>query len=40
MKIEFLGVRGNIEASAAYYSKHSGVLIDEKIHFYLGEKGS
>ena len=38
LKIEFLGTRGNIEASAPYYSKHSGVLVDEKILFDLGEK--
>jgi len=38
VKIEFLGTKGNIEASAPYYSKHSGVLIDEKILFDLGEK--
>lgn len=38
MKIEFLGVRGNIEAFAPCYSKHSGVLVDGKILFDLGEK--
>jgi len=38
MKIEFLGVKGNIEAFAPYYSKHSGVLVDERILFDLGEK--
>ena len=38
MKIEFLGVKGNIEASAPCYSKHSGIIVDEKILFDLGEK--
>lgn len=38
MKIEFLGTKGNIEASASYHSKHSGVLVDQKILFDLGEK--
>ena len=38
LKIEFLGTKGNIEASNLYYSKHSGVLIDESILFDLGEK--
>jgi len=38
MKIHFLGTRANIEASAPYHSKHSGILIDEKLLFDLGEK--
>lgn len=38
MKIQFLGTKGNIEASSPYHSKHSGVLVDEKILFDLGEK--
>ncbi len=38
MKVEFLGVKGNIEASAPFYSKHSGVLVDGKILFDVGEK--
>lgn len=38
MKIHFLGTRGNIEASAPYHSKHSGILIDGKLLFDLGEK--
>jgi len=38
VKIEFLGTRGNIESSARYHSKHSGVLVDEKILLDLGEK--
>lgn len=38
MKIKFLGTRGNIEPSAPYHSKHSGVLIDNKILFDLGEE--
>jgi ribonuclease BN (tRNA processing enzyme) len=38
LEIEFLGTRGNIEASALGHSKHSGILVDQKILFDLGEK--
>lgn len=38
MKIKVLGTRGEIPASAPYHSKHSGVLIDNKILLDLGEK--
>jgi ribonuclease BN (tRNA processing enzyme) len=38
VKIEVLGTRGNIEVSAPSNSKHSGVLVDEKILFDLGER--
>lgn len=38
MKIKILGTRGEIEESLPYHSKHSGVLIDEKLLLDLGEK--
>jgi ribonuclease BN (tRNA processing enzyme) len=37
MFIKILGTRGRIEHSAPYHSRHSGVLIDNKILFDLGE---
>jgi ribonuclease BN (tRNA processing enzyme) len=37
VKIEFLGTRGNIEASYPFHTKHSGILVDQKILFDLGE---
>jgi ribonuclease BN (tRNA processing enzyme) len=37
MKVKILGTRGEIEASAPYHSHHSGVLLDNKILFDLGE---
>ena len=37
MKIEILGTRGEIPASAPRYRNHSGVLVDGKILFDLGE---
>ncbi|MBD3191834.1 MAG: hypothetical protein GF308_14400 [Candidatus Heimdallarchaeota archaeon] len=38
MKLKFLGTRGYIEPSAPYHSHYSGLLIDDKILFDLGEK--
>lgn len=38
MQIHFLGTRGNIEPTAPYHSKHSGILIDKKVLFDVGEK--
>ncbi|MEA2069764.1 MAG: MBL fold metallo-hydrolase [Asgard group archaeon] len=38
MKIEFLGTRGNVEPSAPCHSKHSGLLVDQKYLFDIGEK--
>lgn len=38
MKIKILGTRGEIKPTLPKHSKHSGVLIDEKIMFDLGEK--
>ena len=38
MKIRFLGTRGEIEASSPRHSKHSGILIDNKILLDCGEK--
>ncbi len=38
MKIKILGTRGEIKPTSAYHSKHSGILIDDKILIDLGEK--
>lgn len=38
MKVEILGTRGNIDKTAPYHSKHSGILVDDAILFDLGEK--
>jgi len=38
MHIKVLGTRGEVESSAPYHSKHSGVLVDETILLDLGEK--
>ncbi len=38
MKIKILGTRAEIEASAPYHSRHSGILIDGEILIDLGEK--
>ena len=38
MKIVLLGTRGEIEMSAPYHSKKSGVLIDDKLLFDFGDK--
>jgi ribonuclease BN (tRNA processing enzyme) len=38
MKIEVLGTRGEIKASMPDHDNHSGVLIDERIMFDIGEK--
>jgi ribonuclease BN (tRNA processing enzyme) len=38
MKIHILGTRGEIDASTPYHSRHSGILIDNKLLFDLGEK--
>lgn len=38
MKVKILGTRGEIEPSAPYHSRQSGVLIDNKLLFDLGEK--
>lgn len=38
MNIKFLGTRGEIKESKPYHSKHSGILIDNKIMLDLGEK--
>lgn len=37
MKIKILGTRGEIKESAPYHSRHSGLLVDGKILFDLGE---
>lgn len=38
MKIKILGTRGEIEESAPYHSKRSGVLLDNKILLDVGDK--
>jgi ribonuclease BN (tRNA processing enzyme) len=38
MRITILGTRGNIEASARGYSKHSGILVDGLILLDVGER--
>lgn len=38
MKITMLGTRGEIEESALYHSKHSGVLIDDMLLLDCGEE--
>ncbi len=38
MKIKILGTRGEIDLSAPRHSRHSGLLVDGKLLFDLGEK--
>ncbi|MFP4664908.1 MAG: MBL fold metallo-hydrolase [Bacteroidales bacterium] len=38
MKIQILGTRGEIDASAPWHSKHSGVLINDELMIDLGEE--
>lgn len=38
MNIKILGTRGEIEPTKPYHSRHSGVLIDNKILFDIGEE--
>jgi ribonuclease BN (tRNA processing enzyme) len=38
MKIKVLGTRGEIEASAPRHSRHSGLLLDGRLLFDLGER--
>lgn len=38
MHIRILGTRGEIDASAPYHSRHSGVLIDQTLLVDLGER--
>ena len=38
MKIKILGTRGEIEASAPYHSRHSGILINDELLLDLGER--
>lgn len=38
MQVQILGTRGEVEPSAPYHSKHSGVLVDGKILLDVGEK--
>ncbi len=36
-RLKFLGTRANTDATSPYHSKHSGILLNEKILFDLGE---
>jgi len=38
MRIRILGTRGEIEESAPYHSRHSGILIDDTLMVDLGER--
>ena len=38
MIIKILGTRGEIKPSSRYHSKKSGVLVDNKILFDIGEE--
>lgn len=38
MKVKILGTRGEIERSAPWHTKHSGVLVDDTFLLDLGEK--
>ena len=38
MKIKILGTRANIKAGTPGHTKHSGVLVDNKLLFDVGEK--
>jgi ribonuclease BN (tRNA processing enzyme) len=38
MRLTILGTRGNIERSAPGYSKHSGILVDDRILLDAGER--
>lgn len=38
MRIKILGSRGNIKPQAPRYAKHSGVLVDRRLLFDVGEK--
>ena len=38
MKIKVLGTRGEIPQSAPYHSRHSGLLVDDRLMLDLGEK--
>lgn len=38
MRIKVLGTRGEVEPSAPYHSKHSGLLVDDTLLLDLGER--
>lgn len=38
MRVKILGTRGEIKNSCPYHSKHSGILLDKKILFDIGEE--
>jgi len=38
MRIKVLGTRGEVEPSAPYHSRHSGVLVDDTLLLDLGER--
>jgi ribonuclease BN (tRNA processing enzyme) len=38
MKIQILGTRGEVEPTTPYHARHSGILIDDRLMFDLGEQ--
>jgi ribonuclease BN (tRNA processing enzyme) len=38
MRLHFLGTRGNTDRSAPYHARNSGLLVDEKVLFDMGER--
>jgi len=38
MRIKVLGTRGEVESSAPYHSKHSGLIVDDTLLLDLGER--
>jgi len=38
MKVKILGTRGQVETSKPWHSRHSGLMVDEKLLFDVGEE--
>lgn len=38
MKVHFLGTKANIKTTKPYHALHSGILIDDRLMFDLGER--
>jgi ribonuclease BN (tRNA processing enzyme) len=38
MKVKVLGTRGEVEPTAPYHARHSGILVDDALLFDLGER--
>lgn len=38
MNVKFLGTKANIETTKPYHSRHSGILVDDRLLFDLGER--